>query len=219
MCNRESVWHQLGRKAMSIVLSTLLITGSINHKTVYAQSEADFEIPVLTIEKDPTGVKGEDQQFIVRVTDNNAVGSVKLFYRFKANNDYIEAKLSSMDDDEELFVATIDQEQITSDVIQYYLSAVDLAGNAVQRGYAFAPLSVNLQQSRGAVDGSASPVVKTSSSKKTLYTILGVLAAGAVIGLAASASGGADSGGSGGGAEGCGSAGCVLTITAPRPGQ
>lgn len=218
MCKRGpyrlSIWRQL----MAVCLSAMLIASPVTHQIAHAQSEPDFEIPVLTIEKNPTGRQGEDQQFIVRVTDNNAVGSVKLFYRFSANDNYTEAELSQLNDDAELYVASIEQEQITSTSIQYYLSAVDMAGNAVQRGYAFAPLTINLEQNV-ASDSNAESGSKKSSNR-TLYTILGVVVAGALVGLAASAggSGGAD-GSASTGSDGCGSAGCVLTITAPRPNR
>jgi len=197
------------RRVIASLLSFVLILSAPGARIALAQStqaSTDFEIPVLTITQQPSGLRGEPQNITVSVTDDTAVKSVQLFFRFSANDQFTGVAFERVADSDN-YSYSIDTASNESDRIQYYMLAEDIAGNVVQRGYAFAPLSWSLSDSSPTTSATQT---KASSGNKILYVVLGVLAAGALAGLASSSGGGGDGGG-------CDSTGCVLTLTSPSP--
>ncbi len=209
----RSISNVLLNTGASLILLLSIAASALSVPSAYAQSGGtDFQIPTLVIEKRPSGLAGEEQGFILRVTDDQSVASVKMYFRYSSNDSYTEVDLEPMESDSELYLASIPTVDIDSNLIQYYLIAEDAAGNLVQRGYSFSPLTLSLRAPASA--NSDSQNTQTSSSRRTILYVLGAIAAGAVVAAAASAGGG---GGDSGDSGGCGAEGCVLTIGAPRP--
>lgn len=131
--------------------------------------------------------KGADHQITVTVTDNVGVEQVTLYYRNIGTEEY---KRKSM----EIIVNTDDyhtiikSDQIKAPGVEYYVQAMDNAGNTVLHGYSFSPLSVKTVSSDTTVARSSSntAIEAEDSSNKWLWIGLGALA----LGLAAAAGGG-----------------------------
>jgi len=104
---------------------------------VHAQS-ADTEPPVIEFELVEQGVRGETQVFSATVTDDNAVSSMTLHYRFVNDSAYIAAPMSLIQGTD-IYTASIDTNGSTASAIQYYMEARDAGGNRTVQGFAFDP--------------------------------------------------------------------------------
>ena len=150
-------------------------------------------------------VAGSSIPIKAHVTDNRGVQSVILYYRVKGAKDYNQitmAKVGETDD----YSATIPKEAVIEPGIEYYIQAVDLAGNVLLHGFSFSPLIVSVSPTsdggaaRAAVLTGGSIAVSNGDSakgseklykNKWLWIGVGVVAAGII----ASQSGSDDSGG------------------------
>lgn len=172
---------------------------------------------------------GSSVQIKAKVTDNVGVKSVTLFYRTKGVEEYERVILMRIANTDE-YTVTLGKEVLVEPGIEYYIQAVDLAGNTLLHGYSFSPLSVAVAKPRApmkpesavttkeampeAIDETAGvepDSAKEKKSKTWLWIALGALAVGAI---AAAASGGSSDGGDNGG--GGGDTGTVV-ITMPTP--
>ncbi len=176
----------------------------------------DLVAPKITQEQYIDKVaQGANHEVTVTVTDNVGVNQVTLFYRSIGTEEY---KRKAMDNivNKDDYHTTVDADQIKAPGLEYYIQAMDNAGNTLLHGYSFSPLSVKT------VSGSDDTAVANSNSStnyfeaeesssiwsnKWLWIGLGVVA----VGLAASGGGG---GGGGGDAPTA-----TLTINASDPTQ
>lgn len=197
------------RNSLIVVLSLILSLSGPGGRLALAQDTAsdDFEIPELAIIEEPSGLRSEPQVVLVEVTDDTAVQTVTLYYRFSSNDSFTAVPLARVGETDN-YSYTIDASAVDSDALQYYMIARDAAGNTVQRGYAFAPLSRNLFDA-GRVSGAAE---STAGGVKAWQIVLGVVLVGALAAAAGGGGGGSDS-------AGCNDGSCVLTITSPAPGN
>jgi len=100
------------------------------------------------------------------------VQSVTLLYRLSIDSEFIE-KTMVVDNEASRYVADIEVDSGTL-MIEYYIEALDTAGNTKLRGNPLFALNRK-------IDNGASELPK---SRTVLYSVLGVVAAGALISLA-----------------------------------
>jgi len=149
--------------------------------------------------------EGENHIVEVRVTDNVAVKQVVLYYRTIGTENY-QRKLMSNISNTDKYLISIDAKKIKKPGFEYYIQAMDAAGNTLLHGYSFSPLSVKtIANGEVVVDGkkitnsetASAPDSETESggsifSNKWFWIGVGVLVAGAA------AAGGGGGGGGGG---------------------
>jgi hypothetical protein len=153
--------------------------------------------------------QGTDHNITVTVTDNVGVKLVTLYYRTVGTEEYMRKtmdKIANTDD----YHATINSEFIKAPGFEYYVQAMDNAGNTVLYGYSFSPLAVKTVPGDKVVATTPTiPAAESSeeSSNKWLWIGLGALA----VGLLAA--------GGGGGGDTPPPPGATLTINASDPTQ
>ena len=153
----------------------------------------DLIAPVVTQDKYENTVRpGTDHEVEVKVTDNVEVNLVTMFYRTIGKGEYKRLTMQKVGTSD-LYVVKIDADEIVSPGIEYYIQAMDLAGNTVLHGHSFSPLSVKTSNGDTAVAASStSTTLEAEESTNTwLWVGLGVLA---VVLVGAAAGGGDDSG-------------------------
>lgn len=154
------------------------------------------------------------QSFFATVVDDDELDSVTLFYRFDNDPTYSTALMNRVSFSS-TFIAHIPTNPASDRNIEYYIQARDKSGNRTVRGYAFNPLlrvikvtEPSLTAPVASPEQTAAATTTTSGTKKVLYVVLGVLAAGLVAGLAGS-SNSSDSG--------CPDGQCTVTVTVGAP--
>jgi len=175
--------------ALLVFFQLTMALFSANPTLVLAQA-TDVEPPVIEFEAIETGSAGDSQAFAATVVDNVFVQSVNLFYRFAEDTTY-RSRLMNMLGASGIYTVTLDSLEVPTDAsfVQYYLEAVDSAGNRTLQGFAFDPLERELVSiSSGTVEPSSEPIVAEgiSLNRKIIYGAVGLL----VIGVLASSGGG-----------------------------
>jgi len=92
---------------------------------------------------------GQQISINATVTDNVGVKSVILFYR---DMNAAEFKRLKMNRNLDSFVYTVQLDNVDSPGLEYYIQAMDLAGNTLLFGYSFSPLTVAVTQPTTATD-------------------------------------------------------------------
>jgi hypothetical protein len=145
---------------------------------------------------------GSSLQIKATVTDNVGVKSVTLFYRTKGEEEYKRIAMNRIGDTNE-YAVTLGKKDLVEPGIEYYIQAMDLAGNSLLHGYSFSPLAVNVVAPAApkaeapeavAEEGQTireEPQAEKKKSKTWLWIALGAVAIG-VIAAAASGGGGSD---------------------------
>ena len=153
----------------------------------------DLIAPVVTQDKYENTVRpGTDHEVEVKVTDNVDVNLVTMFYRTIGGKGEYERLTMQKVGTSDFYVVKINADEIVSPGIEYYIQAMDFAGNTVLHGHSFSPLSVKTSNGDTAVVASSTSTsleAEESSSiwsNKWLWIGLGVV----VVGLAASGGGG-----------------------------
>jgi len=191
-----SVWVAV----LHVVMSTSLAVGP-----AYAQSsETDSEAPVVELPLVDSGSAADAQVFSATVTDDVGVAEVILYHRLQGENDYLRVPMVQIASTN-FYSVTIESPGTEATIIEYYINAADTAGNRVLRGFAFDPLlrvlggsapittadSAAAAPSESAEAAATTPTKSgTSTGRKILYGVLGVLVVGAI--AAAASSGGDD---------------------------
>jgi len=153
--------------------------------------------------------KGEPHKISVVVTDNVAVKQVMLFYRVIGTERYQRLRMQNTAKTN-TYYAIIHANKIKKPGIEYYIQAVDSAGNSLLHGYAFSPLSVKTMGDNAIAANSKSTTPKSDDddsifTNKWFWIGMGVLVAGAAAG-----------GGGGGGGEPT-DTGSTVVVSAPLP--
>ena len=169
----------------------------------------DLIAPEITQEKYIDKVnKGADHPITVAVTDNVGVKLVTLYYKTIGTEEYKRLTMDNVTNTDD-YHATINSDQIQPPGVEYYIQAMDNAGNTVLHGYSFSPLSVKITNgdTTNVVTADTIPITppEEKSSNTWLWIGLGALA---LVGIAAA--------GGGGGDEPTATTGTV-TITGPTP--
>jgi hypothetical protein len=200
------------KQTTKIVLLFTLIQSLIFNPIVYADEQSSLPSPDVTaptVVQTPItqGVKsGGNQEITATVTDDKGVKAVTLFYRSVGDKEYRRKAMMRIIGTDK-YNAVIDN--MPEQGLEYYIQAVDFAGNSLLHGYSFSPLVIHAEQdmpeappsTTQPMEASTAKTVekKTSSSNRTwLWIGLGALVVGAL------ASGGNGGGASGGSADGSG---------------
>ena len=186
------------RRSLVVIVCQSLAYAPLIRAEQLSLPSGDLVAPQITQEKYINTVKtGADHQITVTVTDNVGVKQVTLFYRTIGTEEY---KRKSMDNivNTDDYHTTIKSDQIKAPGVEYYVQAMDNAGNTLLHGYSFSPLSVKTTNGDAATvasgDTAAILASEEESSNTWLWIGLGVLAAG-LVAAAASGGGGDDGGG------------------------
>jgi len=187
-----------------IFISQSLIFISFAHADQLALPSGDLIAPQISHEPLEESVKaGSNQEIKATITDNVGIKSVTLFYRNTGTESYKRVKMEHVENTNE-YVTTLGIEDTAEPGIEYYIQAVDLAGNALLHGYSFSPLTLAVVQreptseidteiSLADTPASTDPALgKQKKTNKWLWIGLGVLAVGVI---AAVAGGSGDDGG------------------------
>ena len=203
------------RKSLVVIVCQTLAYAPLLRAGQLSLPSGDLVAPEITQEKYIDTVKtGADHQITVTVTDNVGVKQVTLYYRTIGTEEY---KRKSMDNivNTDDYHTTIKSDQIKAPGVEYYVQAMDNAGNTLLHGYSFSPLSVKTTNGDAATvasgDTAAILASEEESSNTWLWIGLGVLAAGLV--AVAAGGGGGDEPTSGGDEPTTG----TLTITGTTP--
>jgi hypothetical protein len=136
-----------------------------------------------------------DHEIQVKVTDDVGVKHVTLYYRVIGKDEYQRRSMQKVEKSD-YYKATVNADEIKPPGIEYYVQAVDLAGNTLLHGYSFSPLSVKIDSAAAQPDlaGSTLPAaLETDEEKKGVskwvWIGLGALAVGALA-LSGGSSGG-----------------------------
>ena len=182
------------RKSLVVILCQTLAYAPLLRAGQLSLPSGDLIAPEISQEKYIDTVKtGADHQITVTVTDNVGVKQVTLYYRNIGTEEY---KRKSMDNivNTDDYHATLKSDQIKAPGVEYYIQAMDNAGNTLLHGYSFSPLSVKTTNGDAATvasgDTAAILASEEESSNTWLWIGLGVLA----VGLAAAAGGGGGGG-------------------------
>ena len=201
------------RLILALVLTESLIFAPLVQAEQLSLPSGDLIAPVVTheIAADKT-TAGSSTQIKATVTDNVGVQSVTLFYRLIGEANYKRITMNRVEGSD-IYMVTVGGSDIKEPGLEYYIQAMDLAGNTLLHGYSFSPLVMNVEpvkslsptgeapatvasSSEQSPVESVTPMEQTQSSsgwsKKTWIWIgVGVLVAGAI----AAAAGGSDGGG------------------------
>ncbi|WP_455212859.1 hypothetical protein, partial [Kaarinaea lacus] len=138
---------------------------------------------------------GSSVQIKATVTDNVGVKSVTLFYRIKGEEEYERANMIRLGDTDEYSV-TLGKKDLVEPGIEYYIQAVDLAGNSLLHGYSFSPLAVNVAapvSPEAVAEGETireEPAAEEKKTKTWVWIALGALAVGVIAAAAGGGGGG-----------------------------
>ena len=199
---------EIFRKSIVVILCNILAYAPLLRAEQLSLPSGDLIAPKITQEKyDQTISPGSNHNIKVSVSDNVGVKQVTLYYRIIGSSDYNRRTMERVKKTDRYIVA-INANEIKSPGIEYYIQAVDLAGNTLLHGYSFSPISVKLGPEIKIASAKYVPQIKSEdekeSSNKWLWIGLGVLVAAA-----------AASGGGGGGGDTTPTA--TLTITTAEP--
>jgi len=163
---------------------------------------------------------GSSIQIKATVTDNVGVKAVTLFYRTTGTEEYRRVSMNRLGDTDE-YAVTLGKTELIEPGIEYYIQAMDLAGNSLLHGYSFSPLKVSVIAP--ATPKAEAPVAVTEEtireepqaekkkSRTWLWIAVGALAVGVIAAAAGGGGGGDDGGGGGGGDTG------TVVVTSPTP--
>ncbi len=176
---------------------------------------------------------GSEHVVTAKVTDDDEVALVVLFYRQKGDTVYQEKIMTNSLDGSGHYETTIPSEYVTEPGLEYYIQATDAAGNTLEmygiggKPFELAVTAQNIEivnnynfGSDGDLDGAFDPSNAGKSKKKKNKSLLWVGLTVLAVGLIAGAAGGGGDGGDGGndlGKTGGGSDVGDLTVTTPVP--
>ena len=171
---------KLLRKSLIITLCHTVAYAPLLNAGQLSLPSGDLIAPEITQEKYiDTVASGADHQITVTVTDNVGVKQVTLFYRIIGTEEYQRQTMNNIAKTNDYQVG-ISSDKIKDPGIEYYIQAMDNAGNTLLHGYSFSPLSVKTVSTDTAVATSSNGIATEAeeSSNTWLWIGLGVLAVG-----------------------------------------
>jgi hypothetical protein len=180
--------NKILRRSLIILLCQALIYSPLLRAAQLSLPSGDLVAPEISQDKYiDTVEQGVDHQITVTVTDNVGVKLVTLYYRNIGTEEYKRMTMENIANTDD-YHATITSDQIKAPGVEYYIQAMDNAGNTLLHGYSFSPLSVKtIGGDTALADASTATAIEAEESSNTwLWIGLGVLA----VGLAVAAGGG-----------------------------
>lgn len=161
-------------------------------------SDLDQTPPTIDFDAITTGNASDSQVFAATVVDDVGVQSLKLFYRFAENADYQNREMRMLGSSG-IYTVTLENVEVpdSADFIQYYIEAIDVAGNKSFQGFSFDPIE---RQLITAAEVAAAPPGKPVSSdglpwsRKIIYGAVGLLIVGVLASASSSGGGGSSAG-------------------------
>jgi hypothetical protein len=201
------MFYTIIRALVSLIFVQTLVYSSLANADQLSLPTGDLEAPEISHEVIPETLEaGSSVQLKATVYDNVGVKSVTMFYRTKGENEYKRVRMNQISDTH-VYAITLGKNALVSPGVEYYIQAVDLAGNSLLHGYSFSPLNLTVVAAAVPATEATDSVAEVSAgesipkdpkrepdAKKTktwIWIALGALAAGAVAALA-SQSGGSD---------------------------
>jgi len=175
----------------------------------------DLVAPEITQETYVQSVApGSDHEIMVKVTDDVGVKQVTLYFRHIGQSDYKRRTMQQIGKSDD-YLAKVNADEIKSPGIEYYVQAMDLAGNTLLHGYEFSPLSVKIDSAAdpGVADSTEQPMfdAETGEEKKGISKWVWIGLGALVVGAAALA------GGSSGGDSPPADSTATLSVNADEP--
>jgi len=200
------------QKAIALFICYALAFSPLLQAAQLSLPSGDLTPPEITQPKYIDKVdKGQPHKITVEVTDNVAVKQVMLFYRVIGTERYQRLRMQNKAKTNQYY-AIIHANKIKKPGIEYYIQALDSAGNSLLHGYAFSPLSVKTTGDNTIAANTQNTKTSTEDDDDSIFTNkwfwigLGVLVAGAAAG----------GGGGGGGGEPT-DTGSTVVVSAPLP--
>jgi len=156
----------------------------------------DSEPPVIELEIVNEGIRGETQVFSATVTDNVAVTSVMLNFRYDGEQGYSSVSMSLIPNTS-IYTASLENPPVSANAIEYYVEARDGGDNRTLQGFSFDPLDRALVSADAITASTDAPQAPLSTNRKIIYGVLGLLVVGALAAGSSSSSGGSNTGGPG----------------------
>jgi len=181
-----------------LIATTLVVTPAFSQSTISTTNAADANPPSIELERIPSGVAGQEQVFTSLVSDDGGIKEVKLFYRYKGQAAFTSLPMEPLGNSA-YYAASVRPTETETRAIEYYVQAIDTAGNRQIEGFAFEPITRELTRPEvPATTTTSTSTAETSTASKSgglkfWQIILGVLAVGAIAGAAAGGGGGNDS--------------------------
>lgn len=204
---------QILKKAIALFICHALAFSPLLQAAQLSLPSGDLTPPEITQPKYIDKVeKGQPHKITVLVTDNVAVKQVMLFYRTIGTERYQRLRMQNKAKTSQYY-AIIHANKIKKPGIEYYIQAVDAAGNSLLHGYAFSPLSVKTTGGDVVAANTQNAKPRSEDDDDSIFTNkwfwigLGVLVAGAAAG---------GGGGGGGGGEPT-DTGSTVVVSAPLP--
>jgi len=203
------MFRQILKTGITLIACNALAYAPLLYAEQLSLPSGDLVAPDISQEKyEDTVNPGSDHEIMVKVTDNIGVDKVILYFRTIGQGDYKPRTMQRLDHSDN-YMIRIDADNIQSPGIEYYIQAMDFAGNTLLHGHSFSPLSVKIGSTAAkpqvADSSEVAPKVAMPGAEKGIskwvWIGLGVLLVGAA------------AGGSDGGGETTG----TLTITAIEP--
>ncbi len=186
------------RRLATVVISVfhlLTMTLFSISNTAWAQ-DLDSEPPVIELEIVSEGVRGETQVFSATVTDNVAVTSVMLNFRYDGETNYSSASMTLIPNTS-IYTASLDSAPLSTNAIEYYVEARDGGDNRTLQGFSFDPLERALVSADAVTATTSTQSAPLSTNRKIIYGVLGLLVVGALAAGSSGSSGGGNTGGEG----------------------
>ena len=191
---------RLLRRAVAVAVAVWLAVVQVLSSVAMAQLE-DSENPVIIHRQaDTPGVAGELQTFLARVYDDVEVVDVTLYYRQSAVANFQQIPMRPLLDSLGEYMIAIETSDSEYPGLQYYIEAVDSAGNVTSRGFSYAPIVLPLDNPVAAPE-SVAPVITQAPEQPPQTGGLPVSGSTLLVGLGALLLLGALAGGSDGGDE------------------
>ena len=187
--------YRNGRRVMAFCLVFCQLTLTLGGASPARAQVEDNAPPAIEFQPLAEGRRGDTQVFSASVSDDSAVESVTLRYRLEPGEPYASLPMKPLGGTD-IYTASVAGADTEAESIQYYIEAIDAAGNRSIEGFAFDPLERVLRAPGVPIAGPAPATEGLASGlttgQKILYGVLGVVVVGAI---AAAAGGGGSSGG------------------------
>jgi len=146
--------HRIGSWLVSVMLSLSLVLAPLAQ--VQAQFD-DTEAPVLIHRQLDSGIAGELQTFLARVSDDFGVSEVTLYYRQSDTGDFSRLNMRPLLDSIGEYMIAVETSVNDYAGFQYYIEAVDEAGNRTNRGFEYAPIILPLSPPAASITSNTTP--------------------------------------------------------------
>ena len=178
------------RRFFCLLISICLTVAPLTGRVAFAQTlsqEVSEELDVIAPRIEPVaeqpsaGIAGEAQSFRAVITDNNTIASVILFHRFAGDPEYFSTEMLRVGA-KDTFQATVVTTVGDRRDIEYYVEAVDIAGNRAVLGFPFDPLRLTLAEPVPV----AVTVDDSGNRQRILWGVAGLVVLALVIGAVGS---------------------------------